>query len=221
LTEVVALHGLGKTYDGPPAHTALHDIDLVIDAGEFLAIQGRSGSGKSTLLNILGLLDHPTEGSYHLAGVDVADLTEGDRTWLRATGIGFVFQSFELLRDRSAVENVMLGLLYRGASRATARERSAQALDRVGLAHRSAHLPTQMSGGERQRVAIARAIVGEPDLLLCDEPTGNLDTDSAATVMDVFSGINRDGTTIALITHEPDVADAGSRTVRLADGRLL
>jgi putative ABC transport system ATP-binding protein len=220
LTEVVALRGLGKTYDGPPAHRALHDVDLVIGPGEFVAIQGRSGSGKSTLLNILGLLDRATQGSYHLAGVDVSDLTERDRTWLRATGIGFVFQSFELLPDRSAVENVMLGLLYRGVSRGAARERSTQALERVGLAHRCAHPPTRMSGGERQRVAIARAIVGEPDLLLCDEPTGNLDTDSSATVMDVFSGINRDGTTIALITHEPDVADMGSRIVRLTDGRL-
>lgn len=220
MTTVVALRGLGKIYDGPPAHAALHDLDLVIGAGEFLAIQGRSGSGKSTLLNILGLLDRATCGTYHLAGVDVADLSERDRTWLRATSIGFVFQGFELLADRSAVENVMLGLLYRRVSRRAAHKRAVRALERVGLGDRCAHPPTRMSGGERQRVAIARAIVGEPDLLLCDEPTGNLDTESSATVMDVFTGINRAGTTIALITHESTVAAAGTRIVRLTDGRL-
>lgn len=214
------LRSVSKVYPGPPELRALHAVDLEIASSEFVTVRGRSGSGKSTLLNILGLLDRPSEGTYELAGEDVSGLSERERTWLRGTSIGFVFQSFQLLPDLPALDNVMLALLYRGTSARRARTLAAEALERVGLADRGGQLPSRMSGGEKQRVAIARAVVGEPSLLLCDEPTGNLDTANSESVMGLFSQLNDDGTTIVLITHDVEIAGRGTRRVSLLDGRL-
>lgn len=219
-TPVIALAGLAKVYPGTPPLEALRNVNLSIEAGEFVTIQGRSGSGKSTLLNILGLLDTATAGTFHLNGVDVDGLTDRERTWLRGSSIGFVFQSFQLVLDRSASENVAMALLYRGVRSSEARARALEALDRVGMAARSDQLPSRMSGGERQRVAIARAIVGAPAVLLCDEPTGNLDVENSEAVLEVMQDLNAAGATIVLITHEPEIAAAGSRSLHLRDGVL-
>ncbi|MFC7501161.1 ABC transporter ATP-binding protein [Nocardioides sp. CPCC 206347] len=217
---VIVLRQLTKQFVGPPPLDALRAVDLDVQPGEFLTVQGRSGSGKSTLLNLLGLLDRPTSGTYELGGVETSTLGERERTWLRGTEIGFVFQSFQLLADRSAVENVMMGLLYRATPARKAREESMSALERVGLADRAMQLPSRMSGGERQRVAIARAIVGTPSVLLCDEPTGNLDTQNSDVVMEMFSELNAAGSTIVLITHDRDIAAVGDRRMFLRDGVL-
>lgn len=219
-TPVIALAGLAKEYPGTPPLQALRNVDLSIDAGEFVTIQGRSGSGKSTLLNILGLLDTATAGTFHLDGVDVDGLSDRERTWLRGSSIGFVFQSFQLVLDRAASENVAMALLYRGVRSSEAHARSLEALDRVGMAARSDQHPSRMSGGERQRVAIARAIVGAPAVLLCDEPTGNLDIESSEAVLEVMQDLNAAGATIVLITHEPEIAAAGTRSLYLRDGVL-
>jgi putative ABC transport system ATP-binding protein len=218
---VVELRGAGLTYPGPPPLVALRPSDLVVTAGEHVSIVGPSGSGKSTLLNILGLLDRPTTGSYLLDGVDTAALTERERTVLRGRSIGFVFQAYHLLPHRTAFENVALGLLYRGDTVHGRAMAAAEALDRVGLARRRYALPTQLSGGERQRVAIARALVGEPRLLLCDEPTGNLDSANAAAVLDLIGGLHAEGMTVVIITHDPDVAARATSTVTIRDGVLV
>ncbi|WP_436969581.1 ABC transporter ATP-binding protein [Kitasatospora cineracea] len=216
---------MALTYPGPPPVDALLPTNLAIRAGEYVALVGPSGSGKSTLLNIAGLLDRPTSGRYLLEGVDTAVLSDRDRTALRGRGLGFVFQSYHVLPYRSAIENVELGMLYnpRGRGRRQREERRARAfraLDTVGLAHRQDSLPSRMSGGERQRVAIARALVGEPSLLLCDEPTGNLDSATAASVLAVIEELNRAGMTILLITHDAQVAARADRTVTICDGAL-
>ncbi|MEC3979924.1 ABC transporter ATP-binding protein [Amycolatopsis sp. H20-H5] len=217
---VIALRGVRRTYPGTPPVHALHATDLSVGAGEYVAIVGPSGSGKSTLLHLLGLLDAPTEGVYELNGVDVAALPDADRTTVRGTALGFVFQSFHLLGHRTATENVELAMLYNRTPRAQRRTRAREALDRVGLAHRRDALPTTMSGGERQRVAIARALVNRPSLLLCDEPTGNLDTVTSGTVLDLFGGLHSDGLTIVLITHDHAVAARAGRVVEISDGTL-
>lgn len=217
---VLRLAGLARTYPGPVPVHALHPVDLTVAHGEYLAITGPSGSGKSTLLNLLGLLDRPTGGRFEFDGRDVAELNERDRTALRARRIGFVFQAFHLLAHRSAAENVALGQLY---CRLPARQRqrnALEALDRVGLSHRAHHLPTTLSGGERQRTAIARALVNRPDLLLCDEPTGNLDTVTAGIVLDLLDELNTAGQTVIVITHAPDVAERARRAVQIRDGHL-
>jgi putative ABC transport system ATP-binding protein len=215
---LVQLNGVGFTYPGPPPATALRPSDLVIRRGEYVALVGPSGSGKSTLLNVIGLLDRPTEGSYHLAGVDVGALPDHRRTALRAHRIGFVFQAFHLLPHRTAEENVALALLYRGTAATVRRAVARQVLQRVGLQHLMTALPTQMSGGERQRVAIARALAADPALLLCDEPTGNLDTSTAATVLSLIDELHHGGQTIVMITHDMNVARRAERAVTIRDG---
>jgi ABC-type lipoprotein export system ATPase subunit len=217
---VVELQGICRTYGSDPPVKALRGVDLTIRAGDWMAIVGPSGSGKSTLLNILGCLDRPTEGTYLIDGIDAASLTDDERAALRARNIGFVFQTFHLLGHRTAVENVMLADLYAGGERADRRERAERALERVGMGHRRDFLPTKLSGGEQQRVAIARALLASPRLLLCDEPTGNLDTVNSQSVMALFEGLAHDGLTLVVITHDEDVAAHARRAVRIVDGQL-
>lgn len=217
---VVQLAGCAKTYPGSPLVHALRPVDLTIRTGDYLAVVGPSGSGKSTLLNLLGLLDRPSAGTYRLSGVDVAGLRERERTALRGRRVGFVFQAFHLLPYRTALENVALARLYVTTAARPRAEAAAEALRRVGLGHRLHALPTTMSGGERQRVAIARALVNSPDLLLCDEPTGNLDSATAHAVMDLLEQLNGSGVTVVVITHDPAVAARARRRVTILDGRL-
>ncbi|MCD7439217.1 ABC transporter ATP-binding protein [Streptomyces lincolnensis] len=219
-TPVIEFRDVELTYPGPPAVRALRPCDLRIDSGEFITVVGPSGSGKSTLLNIAGLLDTPTRGRYLLNGIDTGALSGSRLAALRGEHIGFVFQAFHLLPHRSALENVELAMLYQPVPRGQRRPRATAVLDRVGLGHRATALPTQMSGGERQRVAVARALVGEPSLLLCDEPTGNLDSDTAASLLALLDTLHRDGMTIVVITHDAQVAEHGQRTVTIRDGVL-
>jgi putative ABC transport system ATP-binding protein len=217
---VLRLEGLTRTFPGPVPVHALREVDLTVARGEYLAVTGPSGSGKSTLLNLLGLLDRPTAGRFEFDGLEVAALTERERTALRARRIGFVFQSFHLLAHRTAAENVALGQLYRRIPAARRRHAAHDCLAQVGLAHRAEHLPATLSGGERQRVAIARALVNRPDLLLCDEPTGNLDSATAEVVLDLLDELNTGGQSVIVITHAPEVAARAHRQVRICDGRL-
>ena len=217
---VVALRAVARTYPGPPPVQALQPTDLVVERGEYVAVVGPSGSGKSTLLNLIGLLDRPTSGVYELDGMDVDALRERERTALRGQRIGFVFQSFHLLAHRTAAENVALGQLYSGVPRGRRGQAAVRALDAVRLAHRVDALPGTLSGGERQRVAIARALVNKPSLLLCDEPTGNLDSHTASAVLDVFDGLNANGLTLIVVTHDPVVAGRASRTITIHDGTV-
>jgi len=217
---VIDLTGITRTFGSSPPVHALRDVDLRVARGDHLAIVGPSGSGKSTLLNVLGLLDRPTTGTFHLDGIDTSALGDGARAALRAERIGFVFQSFHLLPHRSAMENVMLGALYQGIGRRERRRRAIEALERVGLSHRATFVPTRLSGGERQRVAVARALVARPSLLLCDEPTGNLDSVNTAAVLDLFDHLLATGLTVVVITHDHDVATRARRRVRIIDGRL-
>jgi putative ABC transport system ATP-binding protein len=211
---------VSRVYPGPPLVPALRRADLAIPNGEYVAIVGRSGSGKSTLLNLLGLLDRPTEGKYWLDGIEVGSLPDRDRTALRGGRIGFVFQSFQLLPHRSALENVMLSLVYNSTPARQRRELAVQALNQVGLGHRKNALPTTLSGGEQQRVAIARALVKRPTMLLCDEPTGSLDSVSASGVLELFDDLHAAGLTIVTITHATDVAARAERTMTITDGIL-
>lgn len=217
---VVQLSGVTKTYLGARPVDALVSCDLWIGRGEYLAIMGPSGSGKSTLLNILGLLDEPSDGEYLLNGRPTAALSEPDRCGLRAHEIGFVFQSFHLVAYRSAVENVETGLLYQRVRRRERRDRAIEVLERVGLGERMWATPGEMSGGELQRVAVARALVRKPALVLCDEPTGNLDTHSGGQVLDLLDELNADGLTIVIITHDPAVAARTRRLVEISDGHV-
>ena len=201
---------------------ALNDVSLRVERGEFLAIMGASGSGKSTLMNILGFLDRPTKGTYRLEGLDFSQTTRDQRADIRNRRIGFVFQDFNLLRRTSALENVELPLIYAGVSSHTRRNRSLRALAAVGLAHKADAYPNQLSGGQQQRVAVARALVNRPSLLLADEPTGNLDSQTSVDIMDVFQRLNSDsGITIVLVTHEHDVAQYAKRIISLRDGRII
>jgi macrolide transport system ATP-binding/permease protein len=217
---VLELNGIGKTFGSDPAVHALIDIDLSLRKGDWLSITGPSGAGKSTLLNIIGCLDTPTSGTYFIDGIDTTGLTDDERAGLRSRRIGFVFQSFHLLPYRSVLENVMLAEVYRQESHVGRRERALAAIRRVGLANRAAFLPTKLSGGEKQRVAIARALIGSPSLLLCDEPTGNLDSANSASILDFFGDLNREGLTLAIVTHDEQVARRASRSVRIVDGKL-
>jgi len=217
---VLDLDKVGRQFGTEPAIHALVDVDLRLEPGEWLAITGPSGAGKSTLLNVIGCLDHPTSGSYLFDGIDTAKLSDKERAGLRSRRIGFVFQSFHLLPYRSVLENVMLAEVYRKQSHRGRRERALAALERVGLSHRVDFLPTKLSGGERQRVAIARALVGSPSLLLCDEPTGNLDSKSSASLLDLFETLNRQGLTLVIVTHDENVANRAGRRVHIIDGSL-
>ena len=218
---VVELRGVSRTFESDPPVYALRDVDLSIWPGEWMAIVGPSGSGKSTLLNVLGLLDRPSSGTYRFEGVDVNGLDDLGRAGLRGRRIGFIFQAFHLLPHRSVLENVMLAELYIGAPRRGRQQRALHALDRVGLLDRADFLPTRLSGGQRQRVAIARSLMGEPSLLLCDEPTGNLDSKSAANVLDILGRLTRSGLTLIVITHDENVAAKANRRVRIIDGHLI
>jgi ABC-type lipoprotein export system ATPase subunit len=220
-TPVVELRGISRTFDRDPPVHALRGVDLTIWPGEWLAIVGPSGSGKSTLLNVLGLLDRQTEGTYRLDGVDVNDFDDLARAGVRGRRIGFVFQAFHLLPHRTVLENVMLAELYVGAPRKGRRERALEALERVGLGDRADFLPTRLSGGQRQRSAIARALMAEPSLLLCDEPTGNLDSKSADNVLGILGQLARSGLTLIVITHDEHVAAQADRRVRMIDGELV
>lgn len=220
MSPIVRLDGVGLTYPGPPPVPALRPTDLVIEQGEYVAVVGPSGSGKSTLLNVLGLLDRPTTGRYELDGWDTGSLSDADRTALRGRHIGFVFQAFHLLPYRSALENVALAQLYAGTPRRAREEAAVDALNRVGLGHRLHAAPTTLSGGERQRVAIARALAANPRLLLCDEPTGNLDSATGAAVLDLIGELHADGMTVVIITHDLTAAARAQRILRMRDGVL-
>ncbi|MFD7539235.1 ABC transporter ATP-binding protein [Streptomyces sp. NPDC059819] len=217
---VIEFRSVALTYPGPPPVSALLPCDLTVRRGEYITVVGPSGSGKSTFLNIAGLLDLPTHGTYLLDGIDTATIRDVERTGLRGSRIGFVFQAFHLLPHRTARENVELAMLYQRTNRAARRARAHTALERVGLGHRMDALPTRLSGGERQRVAIARALVTNPSLLLCDEPTGNLDTATATAILHLLDTLHGDGMTILVITHDPQVAARAQRTVTIRDGIL-
>jgi putative ABC transport system ATP-binding protein len=201
--------------------TALDKIDLDIADGEFVAIMGPSGCGKSTLLNVLGMLDTPTSGSYVFDGKEVAGLTEAKLANIRKQNIGFIFQSFNLVDELSVRENVELALLYHDVAPAERRRRVEEVMDKVGIAHRAKHRPSQLSGGQQQRVAVARALVGNPKLILADEPTGNLDTHHGEEVMKMLQQLNREGSTIVMVTHSPSHADYAGRVVNMLDGKIL
>ena len=217
---VVEIRGVRRQFGVDPPVEALRGVDLRVWPGEWLAIVGPSGSGKSTLLNILGCMDRPTSGSYSFNGIDVARLTDKQRAGLRSRDIGFVFQAFHLLSHRTVAENVMISEVYRRQPRRGRRERAKAALDKVRLGHRADFLPTRLSGGERQRAAIARALIGAPRVLLCDEPTGNLDSATTARLLDLFEELNTQGLTILMITHAPEVANRARRRVGIVDGIL-
>lgn len=220
--EVLRLEHIKKCYSQNELSVmALKDINLTVNQGEFLSIMGTSGSGKSTMLNILGCLDRPTEGCYYLDGQDVAKFQDEQLADIRNQKIGFVFQSFNLLPKLTAQENVELPMVYAGAGKKERYEKAMAALEKVGLGGRVKHKPNELSGGQRQRVAIARALVNSPSILMADEPTGNLDSRSTVEIMEIFQGLNNDGTTIVMVTHEPEVAQFTKRITLFKDGEIL
>jgi putative ABC transport system ATP-binding protein len=219
---VIRLNALRKSYRTETVETtALDNVDLHIAAGEFAAIMGPSGCGKSTLLNIIGMLDRSTSGSYLFEGRETSGLSESQLTDVRKRRIGFIFQNFNLIDELTVRENVELALLYQGIGAAERRARIDKVLDKVGIAHRAGHRPSQLSGGQQQRVAVARAVVAEPPLILADEPTGNLDTAHGEEVMRMLRSLNEEGATIVMVTHSPAHADYAGRVVNMLDGRVL
>jgi len=219
---LIRLQGLSKVFYTEDIEThALSGIDLSIATGEFVSIAGPSGCGKTTLLSILGLLDTPSGGRYELDGTPVEDITTSQRAKIRNQAIGFVFQAFNLIGDLTVAENVELPLTYRGMPGGERRERVRAALERVGMAHRMGHYPSQLSGGQQQRVAVARAIVGKPKILLADEPTGNLDSKNGGAVMELLQELHSEGATICMVTHDPRYADVADRSIHLFDGQLV
>jgi len=219
---MIEINNLSKVFRTSEVETvALNQVSLQVNEGEFVAIMGPSGCGKSTLLNILGLLDNPTEGSYKLFGQEVADLHEKDRTRVRKGKIGFVFQSFNLIDELNVFENVELPLTYLGYKAAERKQRVQEILKRMNISHRAKHFPQQLSGGQQQRVAIARAVVTNPKLILADEPTGNLDSKNGAEVMNLLTELNKEGTTVIMVTHSQHDASFAHRTVHLFDGSIV
>ena len=219
---MITLAGINRLYRSDEVETtALRDIEMNVDAGEFVAVMGPSGSGKSTLLNVLGLIDRPTAGRHRFLEHEVGDMSEAERAKVRRDNLGFIFQSFNLIDELTVAENIELGLTYRDGSSQNRKARVAEAMDRVGIGHRAKHHPHQLSGGQQQRAAIARAIVGQPALLLADEPTGNLDTANGAQVMDILQSLNAEGATIVMVTHSPSQADQAKRVVNMLDGRIV
>ena len=217
---MIAIENLSKTYDsGTLTVSALREVSFQIKKGEFVAIMGPSGSGKSTLMNLLGCLDLPTTGSYHLEEVDIGSLKPNQLAEVRNRRIGFVFQSFNLLPRATALENTELPLLYGRVANST--EIAMQALERVGLKHRAKHKPTELSGGEKQRVAIARALVTKPAIILADEPTGNLDSETGEEIMSLFHELNYEAVTLILVTHETEIAQQAKRMIQMKDGRIV
>ena len=219
---VITLEGITKTYvNGKLTVPVLHGVDLSIYEGEFTSIMGPSGSGKSTFMNILGCLDRPTSGSYRLDGEEVAHLGDDELAYVRNKRIGFVFQSFNLLPKLTALDNVALPMVYAGVSKAERKARAGQLLTDLGLGTRLDHMPAELSGGQRQRVAIARALANDPAIIMADEPTGNLDSKASLDVMHIFTELYREGRTIILVTHEPDIAEYAGRNVVLKDGLIV
>jgi putative ABC transport system ATP-binding protein len=219
---IIRLEHISKVYgSGNTEVRALSDVNLTVESGEYCAIMGASGSGKSTAMNVIGCLDRPTDGQYYLDGLDVAQIKDADIAHIRNRKIGFVFQQFHLLQQLTAMENVMLPMVYAGVAPPERRDRASTALTRVGLANRLNNRPNQLSGGQQQRVAIARAIVNRPVLLLADEPTGALDSHTTQEVMDIFSELNASGITVVMVTHEPEVARLTNRIVWFRDGNVV
>ena len=219
---MLSLKGLSRVYRTDMVETtALDSVDLDIFEGEFVAIMGPSGCGKSTLLNVIGMLDSPTSGSYRFGDIEVAGLSEAKLADVRKANLGFIFQSFNLIDELSVEENIELALLYHDIPASVRRARVAAVMDKVGIAHRAKHRPSQLSGGQQQRVAVARALVAEPRLILADEPTGNLDTSHGEEVMRMLQALNADGATIVMVTHSPAHADYAGRVVNMLDGRVL
>ena len=217
---VIELRDVVRRYPGDPPVESLREVTLRVEPGELLAVMGPSGSGKTTLLHIAGTLDRPSSGSVRIDCVDTSSMNDGQLSGFRATRLGFVFQQFYLIEGMTVLDNVAAGLLYRGVDGRQRRRQAAVALERVGLGHRLVHRPAQLSGGERQRTAIARAVVGRPKVVLADEPTGNLDSASGIAIVELLRDLQRDGTTVIVITHSPVVAGAMDRRVELMDGRV-
>jgi len=219
---MLKLHNMYKVYRTDEVETvALNSVNLEIEQGDFVAIMGPSGCGKSTLLNIVGMLDNPTEGDYFFFDENVAPYTESGRAEIRKQNIGFIFQSFNLIDELNVAENIELALLYHNMPASERKRRVAEVMDRMGIAHRASHMPGQLSGGQQQRVAVARAVVGDQPLILADEPTGNLDSVHGQEVMELLRSLNKEGTTIVMVTHSPSHADYAHRTVNLFDGHIV
>jgi putative ABC transport system ATP-binding protein len=219
---MLKLHNISKLYRTDEVETvALDSVNSEISAGEFVAVMGPSGCGKSTFLNIIGMLDAPTSGNYWFRDEDVAGYNEAKLAQIRKHNIGFIFQSFNLIDELSVAENIELALLYHNIPSSERRERVGHIMDKVGIAHRAKHMPSQLSGGQQQRVAVARAIVGDQSLILADEPTGNLDSVHGQEVMEMLQGLNEEGTTIVMVTHSPTHADYARRTINLFDGHVV
>jgi putative ABC transport system ATP-binding protein len=219
---MLKLHNLSKIYRTDDVETvALDSVNIEIDAGEFVAVMGPSGCGKSTLLNIIGMLDSPTDGGYNFMSEEVAGYSESQLSHIRKHNIGFIFQSFNLIDELTVQENIELALLYHDIAASERRDRVAHVLDKVGIAHRAKHMPSQLSGGQQQRVAVARAVVGEQSLILADEPTGNLDSAHGQEVMEMLQSLNAEGTTIVMVTHSPSHSDYARRIINLFDGHVV
>jgi putative ABC transport system ATP-binding protein len=223
VTALITLKNISKTFLTEEIETrAINEVNLVINKGEYISLSGQSGCGKSTLLSLLGLLDTPSTGSYHLNDIDASSLSRDQRAKIRSEQIGFVFQSFNLISDLTVFENVMLPLTYQsGLSKQVVEDKVNQVLEKVQMSHRKSHYPSQLSGGQQQRVAVARALVNDPAIILADEPTGNLDSKNAEAVLALFDQLHQDGSTICMVTHDPDSAKRASRCLEMFDGRLI